>query len=222
VLLDLENIRNPWYLSFDHWMPRDNRKVVLTSVLINCMKSDLTENEFWYYVEQLDRFRRTGKPIRKRKPQFWTRLHPPEPLCQYTKIKGKKCCICGKPVWNNHSSFCWGCAEFRRRMTYRRVPASTVQKVLNYLHRYGYVCYYTGMRLEMDDPKGPWYGVLDHWIPKDNRKIVLTSSLLNDMKEDLAEHEFWRMIAQLAAFKKKGTRIKRIKLKYWDRKGWGR
>ena len=51
---------------------------------------------------------------------------------------------------------------------------------------YGFVCFYTGMTLDMKNPKNPWYCVFDHWIPGDDRRIVLTSFLINDMKTELS------------------------------------
>ncbi len=33
--LELKEIESPWYLEFDHWIPCDNSKVVITSRLIN-------------------------------------------------------------------------------------------------------------------------------------------------------------------------------------------
>ena len=40
------------------------------------MKSDLTEDEFWYYIEALADYKDRGKPIRKKRPVLWCRLFP--------------------------------------------------------------------------------------------------------------------------------------------------
>jgi len=69
----------------------------------------------------------------------------------------------------------------------------------------------------MHNPKSPWYAVFDHWIPNNAKKIVLTTSLLNDMKSDLSEKEFWYFIDQLANYKKKRLRVKKKRLVYWNR-----
>jgi hypothetical protein len=79
------------------------------------------------------------------------------------------------------------------------------------------VCYYTGIKLNLDNPKNPWYLVFDHCTPQDSRKVVITSFLINDMKSDLTENEFWYMISQLANFKRVGTKIKKIRLSHWSR-----
>jgi len=41
-------------------------KIVITSSLLNKMKSDLTEEEFWYFIRQLANFRRHGSVVRKK------------------------------------------------------------------------------------------------------------------------------------------------------------
>ena len=75
MLLDLRNMKNPWYCVFDHWIPGDDRKIVLTSFLINDMKTELSASEFWYYVEQMyNHFKKHTKVIKK-KPVYWFRLY---------------------------------------------------------------------------------------------------------------------------------------------------
>ena len=133
------------------------------------------------------------------------------------RIRGKKCYICSKPVYSNHSMYCPICRQFAVRMSAKRLPPSTIEDIWNYVRRYGYVCYYTGMSLDMENRKSPWYGVLDHWIPQNSKKVVLTSSLINEMKSDLTEKEFWYYIKQLYNCRVKHSKVKKIKLVYWDR-----
>jgi len=66
MLLELDDDTSPWYCSFDHWNPGDPRKVVITSALLNAMKTDLSVKEFWYYVLQLFDFRKKHTKIRSR------------------------------------------------------------------------------------------------------------------------------------------------------------
>jgi hypothetical protein len=98
-----------------------------------------------------------------------------------------------------------------------RFPRKAMDDVWRYLRTYGFVCYYTGMPLELDDIKSPWYLVFDHWNPRDPRKIVVTSALVNMMKGDLTEDEFWYFIRQLANFYRKGSPVRKRKLKFWSR-----
>lgn len=124
-------------------------------------------------------------------------------------IHNKKCCICGKPVFANHSKYCRQCSQFSYRIKVRRYPTKAVKGIWDYVRKHGYVCYYTGMPLDMNDPQSPWYCVFDHWIPRDPAKLVITSTLINLMKSDLTEEEFWYYVKQLADHKEKHTRVRK-------------
>lgn len=204
--LELDDDSGPWYCSFDHCNPRDPSKVVITSAFLNAMKTDLTVKEFWYYVLQLFDFRTKHKKIRKRRPVYWNRLVAPVI---------RNCPICGRPRLPHHE-YCPRCAKFGRRMK-SKFPKQASKAIWDYIRKNGFVCYYTGMRLDLKDPKSPWYLVFDHWRPGDPRKVVITSSLLNDMKSDMTEGEFWYFIRQLADFRRKGTAVRKIRLCYWSR-----
>src|SRR5208283_5133932 len=115
----------------------------------------------------------------------------------------KYCPICGRPKRKGHE-YCPRCAKFGDRMK-AKFPKKTLKAIWDYVRKYGFVCYYTGMRLNMTDPHSPWYLVFDHCTPGDPRKVVITSFLVNDMKGDMTEKEFWCMIGQLALFFRKGT-----------------
>ena len=92
-----------------------------------------------------------------------------------------------------------------------------MQSVWDYLHVYDYIDYYTGMKLNLNNTQSPWYLVFDHWIPRDPMKIVLTSAVVNTMKSDLTEKEFWYFIRQLANFYRNGSPVRKIKLAHWCR-----
>jgi hypothetical protein len=132
--------------------------------------------------------------------------------------RAKKCRICGKPVFTSHAKYCRRCSKFALRIMNTRMSPEAIKGIRDYLHKKGYFCYYTGMPLEMTDTHSPFYCVFDHWIPLDPRKIVITSSLINNMKSQLAEKEFWSIIRQLANCKRKHTKFRKIKLLYWNRK----
>src|SRR5277367_2939492 len=103
----------------------------------------------------------------------------------------KKCLFCGKPVFTSHAKYCRGCSKFAFRIMNTRMSPEAIKGIREYVRKNGFICYYTGMSLEMADTHSPWYCVFDHWIPLDPRRIVITSSLINDMKSQLAEEEFW-------------------------------
>ncbi len=97
-------------------------------------------------------------------------------------------------------------------MKARQFPPWVVKSIWDYVKKYGYVCYYTGMVLDMEDPHGPWFCVFDHWAPHDISKIVITSALINGMKSDLSEKEFWHIVRALANFKREHIMVRKIKL----------
>jgi hypothetical protein len=136
-----------------------------------------------------------------------------------SKKPKKQCCICGKlfVMTSHRSEYCRVCSQLSKRMSTEHFPAKTRKRIWNYIRKNGYVCYYTQMPLDTYNPKSPWYVVFDHWIPGNNKKVVLTSALLNDMKSDLSEKEFWYFIDQLANYKKKRLEVKKKRLVYWYR-----
>jgi hypothetical protein len=215
ILLDLKDPKSPWYCVFDHWVPGDDRKIVLTSFLINDMKTALSAAEFWDLVEELYNFKTYDTPMKKKKLRYWKGF-----FRDIREVKGpqRKCCICGKPFYvnANNEKYCRMCAELVWRMEIKKFPAATVKQVLDSIREHGYVCYYTGMPLERN-PLSPWYVVLDHWMPGNPQKVVLTSALLNDMKSDLTEDEFWYFIKQLYCHHFKGKRFRKRRVGCWAR-----
>ena len=102
-------------------------------------------------------------------------------------------------------------------MSYERFPPEAIESVWKYIRTYDYICHYTKIPLDMDDPKSPRYCVFDHWIPGDPKRIVLTTALVNDMKTEQTEDEFWYNIFQLADYKRLGKPIKMKDPVGWDR-----
>ena len=218
----MEDPHSPWYCVFDHWHPHDPRKIVLTSSLINDMKSDLTEDEFWYMVRQLANHRRWHTEVRKKKLAYWVGDHTEIlkmdlEVLQDRNIGRAKCRICGKPVFSIYSRYCRRCSKFAFRVKNERFPPETAKGIFDYVRKKDFVCYYTGMRLDMDDPASPWYCVFDHWIPRNPGKVVITCSLINFMKSDLTEDEFWYYIEALADYKEKGKKIRKKRPVFWSR-----
>jgi len=128
---------------------------------------------------------------------------------------GKKCWVCGRPVFSVHSVYCARCARLAFRMKARRFSPEAVERVWNYVRTHDYRCYYTNMPLEMEDIRSPWFCVFDHLIPLDPNQIVLTSALINEMKSALSPKEFWYYVKQLADYIDHHKKIKKIKLAYW-------
>ncbi len=207
VSLEVDNDTSPWYLVFCRVNPGDKTKIVPASALFAVMKGRLLKKEFRYYVLALDDHRKKHLRVKKIPLVHWQGLGPGDNICagcgHAAALKGRKYCV--------------RCARLNVRMKCARFPREAILGVWDYLRKYGFVCYYTGMPLDLDDFESPWYLVFDHWIPRDPRKIVITSSLLNIMKSDLTEEEFWYFISQLANFYRKGSVVRKRKLAYWCR-----
>ena len=75
--LNMKDPTSPWYCVINHWRPGIS-KIVITFALLGVMKLDLTEDEFWYYIEALADYKEKGKKIRKRRPVCWNRRYPIE------------------------------------------------------------------------------------------------------------------------------------------------
>jgi len=86
-----------------------------------------------------------------------------------------------------------------------------------YIRKYGYVCYYTGIELDVFDESDPYFLEFDHVVPGNPRKIVITSAWLNELKGDLTFKEFKGSVVQLYNYWFKGTKIKKKKFRYWYR-----
>lgn len=225
--LEMDDVKSQWYCVFDHLIPLDPSQIVLTSAMINEMKSALSEREFWFYIEQLADFNTDHKKIKKIKLAYWRRRYAGEERhgsagerrLAKPKWKGKhkKCCLCGRPVFALRSKYCLQCSRFAHRLEMQGFGKKTVEAILDYVREYGFTCFYTGMRLDMADARSPWYCVFDLLTPGDRSRVVLTSALFNEMKSDLSIKEFWYYIRQLASYKRNHTKIRKKKLVYWYR-----
>jgi len=222
--LNMTNPHDPFYCVLDHWNPHDNRKLVLTSSLLNDMKTDLTEAEFWYIIRQLANFKRHHTMFRKKKLLYWDRdyerLYIDEsPLLGGTKICSRICSVCGKRILHsaNPTKYCRICARYIAHMQSLQVPSKTIKEVCAGIHKNGYRCGYTGVWLDVNNSRSPWYCVLDHRVPGDSSKLVPTFALLNEMKSDLTEKEFWYYILQFADYKEKNEKVRKKKITHWFR-----
>ncbi|MDE1921728.1 MAG: hypothetical protein KGJ09_06675 [Candidatus Omnitrophica bacterium] len=211
VALELDDETSPWYLDFDHWRPGDPIKIVICAAIVNDMKQDMTQKEFRYYVIALDDHRRKHLKVKKRHLKHWYRLPK--------LLHGQRCCAgCGRqPTANRWHKYCPQCSTIAKRMVMERFPLKARKAIWDYIRKYGYICYYTGMELDLFDEHSPWYLTFDHWTPANPKRLVITSRMVNAMKQDLTEKEFWYLIHQFADHFRYGTRVRKCKLKYWLR-----
>ena len=189
------------------------------------MKSDLSEEEFWYFIRQLANFKRWHTKVRKKKLRFWDRDYTLENGVDLRpqscgNIRNGTCFFCGKRLFNNLTKYCLVCAKLAHRLQKEspQLSSEAVENIGRHIRRYGYVCYYTKMPLDVTNARSPWYCVFNRWNPNDpERKVVITSALLNAMKSGLSEREFWYYIKALADYKEKGKQIRKKKLVSWNR-----
>jgi len=68
-------VGRPWSLNFDHRIPGDWREFVVTAWWVNLMKTDLSVEEFWKVVGELDWYLREGGEFDKGVVEFryWRR-----------------------------------------------------------------------------------------------------------------------------------------------------
>lgn len=236
MLLEMDDTKSQWFCVFDHLIPLEPKTIVLTSALINEIKTALSEKEFWFYVGQLADFKNKGRKIKKIRLAYWRRktmahIEGDSPLGKQGTVpfnipgkkpiwphpKDKKCDICGRPVFNIRSKYCRRCSHFAHRLEMQGFGAKTVQEILDHVRKRGFTCFFTGVPLDMTNDRSPWYCVFNYLTPGDHSKVVLTCALFNEMKSDLSIKEFWYYIRQLANYKRKGTKIRKKKLVYWYR-----
>jgi hypothetical protein len=60
-------------------------------------------------------------------------------------------------------------------------------------------CHYAGVRLVEDNSKDPLYLTFDHLTPREESKIAVVAAAINDMRSDLSDTEFKRIVIQLAS-----------------------
>ena len=207
ISLEVDDDTSPWYLVFSRLKPGNKAKIAPAAALFNEMRARLSKKQFRYYVLAIDDNRKKHLKVKKIPLVHWQGLHPGE----------KECDGCRRAAALKGRKFCATCVRTAFRMKHDRLFRECINEIWDYIRKYGYVCYYTGMPLNLDDPKSPWYMVFDHWMPRDPRKMVITSSLINEMKSDLTEEEFWYFISQLANSYRKGSVVRKKKLAYWSR-----
>ena len=134
-----------------------------------------------------------------------------------TKKHFRKCDLCGKRTFSPKSPHCRRCAHFTDCMNNRQIHKDAVKAIEDHIRQHGFICQYTGLKLNLKDHKDPFYFSFDHMIPGDNKSVKLTFILLNEMKSDMTLEEFEYYILQFAKFFTTGKKIIKKKLKYWFR-----
>jgi hypothetical protein len=73
--------------------------------------------------------------------------------------------------------------------------------------------------MNLTDEESPLYMEFDHPIPGQKGELRAVVAFVNRMKTDLLEEEFWKLIHELARFRREGGTFRDvIEFKYWRRK----
>jgi predicted nucleic acid-binding Zn ribbon protein len=205
------NETNPWsrrYLTFDHVIPGDDSRLVVSCRLINEMKSDLTWDEFFTVIAAFDIYRKTGVfPKETVNLEHWSRTAKPlmqagKPIQSGKPVPPEKgatvapCEICGQPSFPGseycprHRRFLFGKYERKARLVaFKRAWSA---------ERNGFVCEYTGVLLDETDPNSPWYVSIDHRFPGKKGNLAVCARFVNSIKANLTAKQFATVMEALA------------------------
>jgi hypothetical protein len=209
VCLDEKNRDSPYYRWIDHYIP-GKKRVVLTCRLFDLMKSSLTGPEFLTIVPELDDHHLTKRPFNRDVINFetWNRLPAPPvqhyrlpPLSRLVNVP--ECIICGLPPIK-YSYYCARC----RKLVFQHGTAPPRVRALRDAYCRpldGFLCYYTGIKLDLTGRFGPWHISLDHRTPGDENSQVVAALWVNRMKTFLTEAQFWAVIHSLTGYIRNGT-----------------
>ena len=85
-----------------------------------------------------------------------------------------------------------------------------------------FICYLTGLKLNLVDKKSPLYRSFEHRIPGRPETQGMAALFANVMKTALSDDEFWLVVKELAHRFQTGEAFNKdiVKFAYW--KGWYR
>ena len=224
VPLEESDHSDPFHLCFDHYVPVESSKLVVSSALFNKMKTDLGPDEFLTAFRLLAAHYR-GEPFDKPAIHFryWKRHppHPPRPARRlypeevaYPRVDA--CVVCGSPPWRG-SIYCVRCREFIFWRGVDRARRARAMKRAWDPVTGAFICQYTGVPVEDGDPTSPWYLSFDHAIPGDPESIVIAAVWVNSMKNALARDEFWKVVMEYDRYSREGGEFDRdvVDFEYW-------
>lgn len=112
----------------------------------------------------------------------------------------KTCRVCGISI-HPLAYCCKRCKRLLDRADSRRRPdkEARIRALKQAWDGEGFRCYYSGIRLIEDDPRSPRHLTFDHRIPRQEGDVVVAAAAVNDMKSDLTDEEFRRMVLELAS-----------------------
>jgi hypothetical protein len=227
LLLDTANLKSPFYLSFDHPFPGDSSKFLACARFINELKSAMSEPEFRANISLLARCFRTGERLDpslfrldhyragRKKPSMKAFQAPRErPLRVWY---AKECLACGLEPLKGFL-YCQRCRRILFSEAERTAKREALRKAYDAAAG-GFRCHYTGVLLDLGDTSDPWHLSFDHRLPGRKGNIAVTSVIINNMKSELSDGEFRKVVVELAKHFETGEPYDRdvIGFEYWDR-----
>lgn len=134
--------------------------------------------------------------------------------------KATKCTVCRCELNNPQALYCTRCKKILDRIDPKRKPnrQARIRALRRSWDGESFRCFYTGVKLVEDNHKDPRYLTFDHRTPRQEDDIVIVAAAINDMKSDMSDREFRRMVLQLANKLSGGEFEERaFKLRYWKR-----
>lgn len=132
------------------------------------------------------------------------------------------CEICLKKTDNSRKYYCGSCKKLLgKKSTIKRERKKALGEKKSNKKDGDFYCYYTGIKLIMDNPCSAFYRSFDHITPGQPR-LVLCSQFINDMKSDTSEGEFQsnvKLLADIFKGRDKPAEKKEFKTKYFRRGG---
>jgi hypothetical protein len=210
VLNETGDPYHPFYLTVDHVVPGEEA-IVISSFLMNDMKSDLTGDEFVTVVPAVDDTLLGIAPFNKNIIAFrtWNRVAPAlaaprrHAHWEISRAPVVASVVCGRMPFPG-SIYCPTCRGIINQRWEIAARASALKKSWNPVLQ-AYTCYYTGAILNVTDPNSPWFIVFDHLIPGQKGNLVACAAWVNAMKTYLTGTEFRAVIHSLAEHIRHGT-----------------
>lgn len=224
LILEENDGSDPWFLSFDHRIPGDAKTLVVCARWVNNMKTSLADDEFMAVTIELDRSHDAQEPFNMAVADFKYWRGPADHKLRRSSSRPsrygptiKECIICHRTPLP-HSYYCTECQNIAKKRNNMTEELPAFQEAWN-KERQCFICYLTGLEIELKDPKSPRYLSLDHRIPRQPGTQGVAVAFVNLMKTDLTEDEFWLVAGELADHFRTGKAFNRniIKFAYWKR-----
>lgn len=134
--------------------------------------------------------------------------------------KENKCTVCKMLVKHPLALYCGRCKKIVNRIDTRRNynREARIKALRKSWDGGNFRCDYTGIKLVEDNHRDPRYITFDHRTPGREDDIGIVAQAINDMKSDMSDKEFRRMVLELASrFNGGEFDEEAFALRYWKR-----